>query len=100
MDAEALPDDGGDDAGPSALLRAAAELIVNEAEQGRQLEAAAALLQLIPTEDLEETVVQDASRVNATTTHNLLKAAACRPEARHPTGPPPPPYPSPVNLDT
>ena len=34
MDAEALPDDDGDDAGPSALLRAAAELIVNEAEQG------------------------------------------------------------------
>ena len=29
MEAEPLPDDDGDDAGPSALLRAAAELIVN-----------------------------------------------------------------------
>ena len=59
------PDDEGDAAGPAALLRAAAELIVDEAERGRTLDAAAALLELIPTEDLEETVLAADTRIPA-----------------------------------
>ena len=43
--------DGEDDdaSGPSILLRAAAEMIVDEAERHRHIDAAEALLGLIPT---------------------------------------------------
>ena len=51
---EAMLDDEDDDAsGPSILLRAAAEMIVDEAERDSHIDAAEALLRLIPTVDLE-----------------------------------------------
>ena len=51
--------DGEDDdaSGPSILLRAAAEMIVDEAERHRHIDAAEALLGLIPTVDLETSVM-------------------------------------------
>ena len=47
--------DGEDDdaSGPSILLRAAAEMIVDEAERHRHIDAAEALLGLIPSVDLD-----------------------------------------------
>ena len=45
-----------DASGPSILLRAAAEMIVDEAERHRHIDAAEALLGLIPTVDLETSV--------------------------------------------
>jgi len=51
---EATLDDEDDDAsGPSILLRAAAEVIVDEAERDSHIDAAEALLALIPSVDLE-----------------------------------------------
>ena len=51
--------DGEDDdaSGPSILLRAAAEMIVDEAERHRHIDAAEALLGLIPSVDLETSII-------------------------------------------
>ena len=46
-----------DASGPSILLRAAAEMIVDEAERDSHIDAAEALLGLIPTVDLETSVM-------------------------------------------
>ena len=73
------PDDEGDAAGPAALLRAAAELIVDAAERGRTLDAAAALLQLIPTEDLEETVLEGEGGMPAVAGEEYPAATAALP---------------------
>ena len=55
---EAMLDDEDDDAsGPSILLRAAAEMIVDEAERDSHIDAAEALLRLIPTVDLETSIM-------------------------------------------
>ena len=55
---EAMLDDEDDDAsGPSILLRAAAEMIVDEAERDSHIDAAEALLRLIPTVDVETSIM-------------------------------------------
>ncbi|EOD19827.1 hypothetical protein EMIHUDRAFT_242506 [Emiliania huxleyi CCMP1516] len=46
-----------DASGPSILLRAAAEMIVDEAERDSHIDAAEALLGLIPSVDLETSII-------------------------------------------